>query len=514
MPQTLRVFDDDDDYENPFRIPTDEEVFIMRDEEKRRRREERIKLTQAPVHEKTTWSTRLTIKRHHDFDIDRRVKSNLFITQNQKLPPIQKNEKQEKEQMSQFIDSKRQMFLLAMSLETKKQEMKKLEQMAEERERNLQQEEDSLQKDSHRFDQFLSTNGMQAVLAITRAEEETKAKQTKQNDIKKMNARKTATKSEIQKLRDQLDKCKQYKSFLDSLTPESWFESQMPPAVVESVRPKSSSRPNSRPLSSNGISRPPSAATSVKQAVVIHSDVESEIVTDKEFEMYFTKPEQLLNKFAALEEDNLYLIQTSQALEEQLELLRKNERDTMEKMDQQAAELVAQIESLNSQIGEESESRDIIERRLLARSEKDNSEKLKQVKHKVRDIFEACCDSNSVSDDPVFMLTQVENKLEICLAELDGLSNEAIAKLERLQDRARRKLQREREINTHIQEKQKEAPKKAEPEKRITSASTNGKRYGRPLMIRSKPPDKKVVEFKNSDKDKDQKRDEFKEMFS
>ncbi len=216
--------------ENPFRIPTDEEVFMMRDKEKRRKREERQRLSQVPVHEKSTWSTRLNVRRHNDRELDKRLKeTNAMIhanmerragskqSKNTTFPPIQR-EKREKENMSQFIEKKRQMFLIQMSLDTKKNEIQKLEKKAEERERRLQLEEEALKRDAQRFDNFLTNNDIQAV---QRAEEETKLKQAKQNEIKKLNSKKTAIKNDISKLKDQLSKCLMYKEFLESLTPGS-----------------------------------------------------------------------------------------------------------------------------------------------------------------------------------------------------------------------------------------------------------------------------------------------------
>ena len=43
-------------FENPFRLPSDERVFLMRDEQRRKAREERERLKNMPVWEKTTSS--------------------------------------------------------------------------------------------------------------------------------------------------------------------------------------------------------------------------------------------------------------------------------------------------------------------------------------------------------------------------------------------------------------------------------------------------------------------------
>ena len=62
--------------------------------------------------------------------------------------------------------------------------------------------------------------------ALKRAEQETKAKQEKVQEIKKLHQEIQAVQSEMTKLREHLDDCERYKKFLDALTPDEWFEDQ------------------------------------------------------------------------------------------------------------------------------------------------------------------------------------------------------------------------------------------------------------------------------------------------
>ena len=52
----------------------------------------------------------------------------------------------------------------------------------------------------------------------------------------------------------------------------------------------------------------------------------------QELELYFTDPQQLLDLFAELEENNLSLIQNSQETEEALEEMKQNIKNTKRKM--------------------------------------------------------------------------------------------------------------------------------------------------------------------------------------
>ena len=127
--------------------------------------------------------------------------------------------------MADFIAKKREMFLVQMSLDTKRAEIRKLEERAQQREEALRKSEQMLEEDAMRFDQFLKDNDQKAVQAIKKAEAETKAKAEKVQEIKKLNMQITQIKSEMSKFEEQLEDCRKYKDFLDKLTPQEWFDS-------------------------------------------------------------------------------------------------------------------------------------------------------------------------------------------------------------------------------------------------------------------------------------------------
>ena len=55
--------------------------------------------------------------------------------------------------------------------------------------------------------------------------------------------------------------------------------------------------------------------------------------------MYFTEPQQLLDIFADLELQNLFLIQNSQETEQALEELKQNYEETKKQMDDKTSSL-------------------------------------------------------------------------------------------------------------------------------------------------------------------------------
>jgi len=132
--------------------------------------------------------------------------------------------RQEKENTTDFIAKKREMFLVQMSLDTKREEIRKLEEKAQLKEDALQRSEQMLEEDANRFDSFLKENDKKAHDAIKKAEEETKRKQEKSHEIKRLTQQIQAVNSEMSKHREALEDCLRYKSFLDMLTPTEWFE--------------------------------------------------------------------------------------------------------------------------------------------------------------------------------------------------------------------------------------------------------------------------------------------------
>merc|ERR1719181_1493465 len=144
----------------------------------------------------------------------------------QLVASVTRDRRKEKENMADFIAKKREMFLVQMSLDTKRAEIRKLEERAQQREEALRKSEQMLEEDALRFDQFLKDNDQKAVQAIKKAEAETKAKAEKVQEIKKLNMQITQIKSEMSKFEEQLEDCRKYKDFLDKLTPPEWFQEQ------------------------------------------------------------------------------------------------------------------------------------------------------------------------------------------------------------------------------------------------------------------------------------------------
>ena len=62
--------------------------------------------------------------------------------------------------------------------------------------------------------------------AVSSADSETKKKQLRVNDIKKLNQEISKVENEITKYDEQLSACLKYKDFLDKLAPDDWKNAQ------------------------------------------------------------------------------------------------------------------------------------------------------------------------------------------------------------------------------------------------------------------------------------------------
>ena len=141
---------------NPFKLPNDDQIFRLREEE--RRNKDKAKET-LKVWEKSKTAPASRAERLRDLVGDEKVLSlNNAIKEEAETAKIALPRRQEKENTSEFVAKKREMFLVQMSLDTKREEIRKLEEKAQMKEDALQRSEQMLEEDAMRFDAFLKAS--------------------------------------------------------------------------------------------------------------------------------------------------------------------------------------------------------------------------------------------------------------------------------------------------------------------------------------------------------------------
>lgn len=514
--------------ENPFKLPSDDKIFRMREEEKKRKELEREASKSLKVWEKNKAENQSRSGRLQDL---------VGATRTLKLSDVGKGEtaenalklaapprRQEKENMTEFIAKKREMFLVQMSLDTKREEIRKLEEKAQMKEEALQRSEQMLEEDAMRFDAFLKENDKKAHDAIKRADEETKRKQEKSAEIKRLMQQIQALSSEMSKHRESLEDCMRYKDFLDKLTPPEWFENHhqafldrvastkkdqhavkmrewekvkrriQEQHVKEQQAKKDKQRDRLR--RAGGVAPVEEEEVEAKLVIPPPPKLEDEVcdLAEEEPPMYFTEPRQLMDIFSSLEEQNLFLIQNSQETEHTLEELRHAFKDTKSTMDSRTGLLQKQIDELQGLIfTEETKTKALIQKREAAAelgaavekeiaSQQEKEQMLHDLHAKVREVYTQCGHDATSKPNTLFMLSTLENQLERLLSEIEKMPLEYVIAAEKAKEKKRRADKREEQLKAQIKAQEERNRRAIE-----RSMQAPKKRTGRQVMQRSRP---------------------------
>lgn len=511
---------------NPFKVPVDNDIFTLREKERDYQQQQRKEQQKLKIHEKTTYASRVNAKTvamrkivddiNDDDDMDTKDEDGVVKDDPQFTLTTTRDHQVEKENLADFIAKKREMFLVQYSLGVKRDEMRKLEEIAQAEEKKLELAEQYLEEDAQMFDEFLKENDKNSVDAIKIAENETKLKLEKVTDIKKINAQMMAIKSEISKNEDTLKEYMLYKQFLDALTPAE-FKDQLRRKIAEKRRQKGKSaevpsktkvphavgtekkysktsrresRGQVKPISGSMSHRTNQRTESVSErstTALSHTESEDDS-SDEEPELFFTDPQELLEIFAELEEQNLSLIQNSQETEEALEELKQTIEQTKTRMDKETEVLQQQINLLKDAIKREQEKAADLEMKskMFSYGEfkaEDQEQMLKALNKKVEEVYRHTIGDNEANISTLQMLTNIENRLEELFEQIEMMPPEKVEMAEKAKEKERRLRLREEKLEAqrlHQEERVKRALERARADPK--------KKTGRKLMFRSEPP--------------------------
>eukprot|EP01063_Lacrimia_lanifica_P038191 TRINITY_DN8049_c0_g2_i1.p1 TRINITY_DN8049_c0_g2~~TRINITY_DN8049_c0_g2_i1.p1 ORF type:complete len:547 (+),score=265.77 TRINITY_DN8049_c0_g2_i1:119-1759(+) len=518
--------------DNPFRQPTDEEVFFMRDQERLEKEQLKSRMQYQKVHEKTTASARIGTASTTNVSGgpgDTRERSRRGKTQGY-TPDYSREAQKDKENMADFIVKKREMGLIRMSLATKRAEIQKLESEAERAEKRIKQQEEQLEETSQKFDHFIKDNDMKAVEAMKKAEAESKGKNEKSGEIKKLNAYNAAVLTEKIKFEEQLNACLRYKHDLDRLTPDSWFRESLvnirvadeKEVLIARVRQQHEELQAQAAAGEDGEEVEDLTDELIEQRVAdplaafqkkITDDVNAMPLSQEDVEegeevelmgtvkgqldamdpnkvpMFFVDPDKILDIFVEIEENNLFLIQNCQETEQSLEELKAKYEESRQKMDKQVVQLKSQIEIERHRIAEkEARRKNLQTRSQMAKEARGQDELLEDIKSRVYTIYRVYMQGDDERGrDSLGIMTQIETKLEELKKYIDKhVPADTVASLMKQQDKQRRDRLRQEKRNRDRKRQQERADQVLE---RAFQSVT--KRVGKPVMWRSKPEEKK-----------------------
>ncbi|CAF1195639.1 unnamed protein product [Rotaria sordida] len=534
---------------NPFKFSPDVDFCALSQLDKHEKAQERERMQTLKVHEKLSKAQRLMkgrrfrVLKEIDDEIEQeraQNKENRVASMRDNAPwlvAITRNRRVENESLQDFIGKKRNMFVLQYELTVKRTEMRKLEEITAAEEQRIEKAEKDLEEDAHMFDQFLAANNKNANEAARLADEEARKKLEKVAEIKRLHGQITALKSELVRREDELNELKQYKQFLDQITPSEWKDERrkkleqerllrqkldVQSAVSDDSASKAGSRPQSRvvdpktgkrggPLTQKGFTnvggsrrRSSTSSHDVELAVRQGSEMDIHKISpsemnindlDNDFELYFTDPQQLLAIFTELEEQNLSLIQNSQDHEEQLEEITRELQITMRKKNLETESLQRQVNHLEQAIElEEQKEKELMAKvgaHSLFNEDGKQDEYLAQLSAVISDVYKKIFNENPVTSDPLKNLASIENRLEELFQELQLMDPLRLQEAEKGKEKERRirlREQKKLEEERAAEEKKRKAALRAkEPPK---------KHVGRPIAERSRPP-----ELKKTDQD-------------
>ncbi|CAM9608550.1 unnamed protein product [Ectocarpus sp. 13 AM-2016] len=442
--------------------------------------------------------------------------------------------------MAEFISKKREMFLVQMSLDTKREEIRKLEEKARMKEEALRKSEQMLEEDAIRFDTFLKENDKKAHEAIKKAERETKLKTDKAQEIKKLNQQIQMVQSDMSKHREALEDCLRYKEFLDSLVPPEWFEEQnqikrdrqeqrrqarikQKKKSYEETKKKvlaefvEEERRRDEALAKQGRVKKKSEKKARQPDLPPPPKLDQEPLTSSEEDipMFFTKQEQLLDIFQALEEQNLFFIQNSQETEHALDELKQNFGKVQKTMDTKTQVLRSNIRELVDSIDVEEAKAEQLRKRIAASTGDTldrQEELLKQLNKEVKHVYERCGFDASSSPTTLYMLSDLEARLEDLLSDIAQMPEEYVAKAEkastsRKREKEKKRREKKRAEQQALQERMQEERNRKAIERSLQAPR---KKVGRPVMFRSRLQKRKVS--KNKDMSHGEDLDEIKHL--
>jgi hypothetical protein len=519
------------DDDNPFKLPPDDQIFLIREQERQKHLEERKRVKSLKVWQKHTSSSRVVKGRPFkdsadDMDIvaaaasTRKMRRSVSDT-------VVRDARREKENILDFVHKKREMFLVQMSLDVQNAEIKKLDEKVKQKDEALKKSQQMLDEDVSRFDTFLQNNDQKAHKAMKDAEEETKKKQDRLQRIKQLKSGLSAVQSEIAKHREQREECMKYKSFLEKLTPQDWKQLKAEEKVqrkrdrrrryidgkmneakrsmdAEIVAEKDAleARAQAAPGRRRNRREQEEAARAMEEELerrkvkikakyptedVIADGYES-VSSGEEMPLFFKDKDMLLEVFISLEEQNLFLIQTSQDKEQTLEDWSQKLSQKKKQMGALIQKLEANVEELEGHIKTEQEQAEKFKQASLKTSNSSERDSLiDDLTKKIIEVHqEADPEAKTEADpEPKQMLKAIEFKLEEYLTLLDEEEEEvpqAVSdKLHSFEKKRRAfvKSERKKTMDAKIQERLDNSL--------VRSQLPIHKKVGKQVMFRSPP---------------------------
>uniref|UniRef100_T1IVH9 Uncharacterized protein n=1 Tax=Strigamia maritima TaxID=126957 RepID=T1IVH9_STRMM len=350
---------------NPFKRPKDSELPVLQTCQKVDGRINLIHKMKQPLYKKTARESKAD-----PFDILRSIPDFCHLQELPSTPTslIQKDPKvaqamaigeklKNLETAKDFVVAKREIFLIQYLIGVKKDELMRIKNLQISEGRKLDKAELRLETDAINFDRFLKNSDHETMDCLKQVEIESKLKWDKITEIQKLNVQIVTIRNKLRKLEEIITEYKSYEKFLTNVAPQEWKdrkarERQIAAAKLSrmgkqseysildvAIRQRSASitsgkgykKIRKRPSKRFDLGGDADNSSDSGSVGLPHSDPPSEDEEEKA-DIYFTKPQQLLDIFDEMEERSIRMIQKSEDNEDAIYELRASFRLTKRKM--------------------------------------------------------------------------------------------------------------------------------------------------------------------------------------
>lgn len=419
----------------PFKIPSDNEIFAYRSQQRQERFEYQQSLKNTLCHlrglDSNSSISQLSTKRRSNFRSMVQLPPPKVSAEHEALAQIilSPDTNQTKEGLRDFIDQKREIFLAQLAIETKKEELFRLERLEQEEKDNLQKKEQEIDLFKEQFRSFLENDNKITEEKYQEAKNKESMRTKVSDEIKRISSENSNLRNDIALYEEKYKECEEYREFLEELTPYHWRQTHPLP------------------------------------------------------ELYYKQPEQLVEILTHLENQNMFLIRHCQEAEEAVERIKAKFNEMLEERDSSLTEMTSKKDVHDKYLDE-----------LNERNEQYNYSgtfhHFNQIpQNELNELIDAITDFHNklgfdaaATGDAATMLKRIEGKME----ELDRILSTVDQKVVKDLSQEKAHKRRDQERAEKAAKKQHEQEEKTLKALQLATMPIN-KRTGRPFYERSCP---------------------------
>jgi hypothetical protein len=412
-------------FANPFRIPHDNELFALRDEQRMQREIDHGRMGSSSYYERSPNPPRtnfrhLTQVPSPKVSPEEQALSHLIVAPDTAESP---------EGLRDFVDQKRDIFMAQLAVETQREELQRLERLEREEQDNLNRKESEIALFRDQFRAFLDADAKSLIEARQAAEAKSRQRLEVARRVKFVSQQIASLRNSIMHSEDKLQDCERYKEFLEGLTPLEWRERHPFP------------------------------------------------------ELYFKDWEQLVDVMQALQEQNTFLIRHCQEAEECVERCTESLTGMMESRDRENNAMIEKSNADRRRLQETKVQSELFKTAGRFRHGNEFSEaEYGELMDVISDFHEELGFEGIGQGDAVTMLKRIEDRMEELFMILSKRDQTAVGDLF-----VEKCLHRADEARAERAErKQKEQDEKTQRSIALATMPIK-KKHGRPLVKRMTP---------------------------